>query len=174
MPLEPISPGDREFRDLLHQARSALYATPAQAADILGRSLSILAKWRKAGVGPRWRRDENGWSILYRRQDLLRWQPGDGKRRNRFTRLDQYGDIDLLTEREAAWILDVSQSTMVKWRKEGKLKPQTVPSRFNLGRMMYLYPLMYVLELEKRVKPQCGLGRGKGSECRLEAEELAT
>ena len=56
---------DHKMRDLLRDFAGALYATPAQAAEELGRSIHTLAKWRKDGNGPPWTRHQNGWGILY-------------------------------------------------------------------------------------------------------------
>lgn len=153
---------DREMRALLRDFAGALYATPAQAAEELGRSIHTLAKWRKDRIGPPWTHHPNGWGILYDREGLMLWQCLQGARHNRFTRLHNFRDADLLTERQAAAILGVSQSTMVLWRKQGRITPRAVPSGFNLGGKMYLYPLDDVEALVERITPRRGLGRGRG------------
>ena len=154
---------DHKMRDLLRDFAGALYATPAQAAEELGRSIHTLAKWRKDGNGPPWTRHHNGWGILYDREGLVLWQYLQGERHNRFTRLRHLKDSDFLTERQAAAILCVSQSTMVFWRNQGRITPRAVPSDFNLGGKIYLYALNEVEALAERITLRRGLGRGRGS-----------
>ena len=157
------SHADHKMRDLVRDFAGALYATPAQAAEELGRSIHTLAKWRKDGNGPPWTRHQNGWGILYDREGLMLWKCLQGARHNRFTRLRHLKDSDFLTERQAAAILCVSQSTMVLWRKQGRITPRAVPSDFNLGGKMYLYALNEVEALAERITLRRGLGRGRGS-----------
>lgn len=165
---------DREDRRLLRDLERSLitldhanHFPPKEAADFLGRTVHILAKWRKEGAGPPWKTHPNGWNVLYPFDGLVQWLVNQGGRRHRFTRFDKHRADGLMTEREASDFLGVSQATLARWRREGKVAAKAVPSRFNVGGAMHLYSRLYLLSLRPLVRPRRGLGRGRGAAKRL-------
>jgi hypothetical protein len=168
---------DREARGLLRDLDRSLIAleyadhfTPKQAAEFLGRTIHILAKWRKQGSGPPWITHPDGWHVLYPFKGLVQWVVDQGGRRHRFTRFDKLHADGFMTEDEAAAFLGVGRATLARWRRDGKVAAEAVPSKFNVGGMMHLYSRLYLLSVRPCVKPRKGLGRGRGTAKRL-AEE---
>jgi hypothetical protein len=161
----------KEFRESLAEAKRAFAAveyinhfTPNEAAKFLNRRIETLARWRKQGIGPEWKRHSDGRHILYPFDPLVDWvvykQKGMG---HRFTRFDKPHRHGFMTEREAGEFLGVSQSTMVNWRKAGIVQGHQARSRFNLGGTLHFYKPIELIRIKWRIKPRRGLGRGKGS-----------
>jgi hypothetical protein len=165
---------DREARGLLRDFDRSLSAldhadhfTPKQAAEFLGRTIHILAKWRKAGSGPIWITHPDGWHVLYSFKGLVQWLVDQGGRRHRFTRFDKLHADAFMTEAEAANFLGVGQATLARWRRQGKIMAKAAFGRFNLSKTVHTYSRLYLLTIRPYMQQRRGLGRGRGAASRL-------